>query len=121
MSGFLRIALIIGAICVMVFMINRIRQAKLKIEYIIFWIVFSMVLVIMGMFPQLFYMISALAGFQSSVNMVFLVIIFVLIIKLFYSTIQISQLENKIDSLAQEMAIKQKMEKDRNSRTGEGR
>lgn len=114
MSYLLRIALIVGAVCVMVFMINRIRQAKLKIEYIVFWIAFSVVLVIMGVFPQLFYAISALVGFQSPVNMVFLVIIFVLIVKLFYTTIQISQLENKIDSLAQEMAVKQKIEKDMN-------
>lgn len=112
MSILLRIALIVGALCMMGFMIRRIRQSKLKIEYIVFWIVFSFILVLMGVFPSLFYIISNWIGFQSPVNMIFLVIIFVLIVKSFYTTIQISQLENKIDSLTQEIAVKQKLQKD---------
>lgn len=112
MSGFLRIILIVGAICVLAFMIKRIRQSKLKIEYTVFWIVFSSVLVIMGVFPGIFYRISRLIGFQSPINMVYLVIIFVLIVKAFFMTIQISQLENKIDSLTQKIAIDRKRDKD---------
>ena len=41
MSGFLRILLVIGAVLLMIFMVRRIRQSKLKIEYSIFWIIFS--------------------------------------------------------------------------------
>ena len=94
------------------FMIKRIRQSKVKIEYTVFWIVFSSVLVIMGVFPGIFYKISRLIGFQSPINMVYLVIIFVLIVKAFFMTIQISQLENKIDSLTQKIAIDRKIDKD---------
>lgn len=113
MTIVLRILMIIGAFALMIFMLKRIRQSKLKIEYTVFWILFSGVLLIMGIFPKIFYAISKLIGFQSPINMIYLVIIFVLIVKLFFNTIQISQLENKVDSLAQEIAIDKKREEER--------
>lgn len=112
MTFLIRILLIISAILMLVFMLKRIRQSKLKIEYTIFWIAFSTLLVLMGIFPKIFYRISGLIGFQSPISMVFLVIIFVLIVKMFFMTIQISQLENKVDALAQQIAIDRKIDKD---------
>ena len=47
MSGALRILMILGAVFLMVFMIKKIRQAKVKIEYTVFWIIFSGILVLM--------------------------------------------------------------------------
>ena len=112
MSGFLRLALIVSAILLFVYMIKKIRQSKVKIEYTIFWLGFSVVLIVMGVFPQLFYVISDFIGFQSPVNLLFLMIIFVLIVKNFYTTIEISQLENKVDNLTQQIEINQKDERD---------
>ena len=40
MPYLLRILLIIGAFLLMFFMLKKIRQAKLKIEYIIFWLLY---------------------------------------------------------------------------------
>lgn len=112
MSGALRILMILGAVFFMVFMIKKIRQAKVKIEYTVFWIIFSGILVLMGIFPQLFYWVSELLGFQAPINMIYLVIIFVLIVKLFLISVQISQLENKVDSLTQQVAIDRKVDKE---------
>lgn len=112
MSAYIRILLIIGALVLLVFMLKRIRQSKLKIEYTIFWIGFSAVLVLMGLFPGIVSWIAQMLGFISAVNMVYLVIIFILIVKLFFNTLQISALENKVDSLAQQIAIDRKMDKD---------
>lgn len=112
MSIYIRILLIIGAVLMLAFMLKKIRQSKLKIEYIIFWIVFSTLLVFVGIFPQVVTWISMLLGFQAPINLVFLLIIFVLIIKLFFNTLQISALENKVDSLAQQIAIDRKLDKE---------
>ncbi|MGC4019335.1 MAG: DUF2304 domain-containing protein [Muricomes sp.] len=112
MSVLIRILLIISALLLLIFMLKRIRQAKLKIEYTIFWVTFASILVVMGIFPQALYSISYFLGFQSPISMVFLVIIFVLIIKMFLMTLQISQLENKIDALTQQIAIDRKMDKE---------
>ena len=106
MSIYIRILLIIGAGLVLLFMLKKIRQSKLKIEYVIFWFCFSSVLLLMGIFSKIVSKISAILGFQSPVN------IFILIIKLFFNTIQISALENKVDSLAQQIAIDRKMDHD---------
>lgn len=111
MSIILRIILIIGAISLFFFMVKKIRQSKMKIEHTIFWLIFSVVLVVMGLFPQIVYVISKWLGFQAPVNMVFLVIIFILILKNFFATLQISHLENKIDNLVQAVAIDKKIHK----------
>ena len=114
MGGLLRVILIVGAILLCAFMVKRIRQSKVKIEYAVFWLAFSAVLIVMGAFPKLVYFVSDMIGFQSPVNLVFLMIIFVLIVKIFFMTIQISQLENKIDNLTQRIAINRKDDNERN-------
>lgn len=113
MSGLLRILIIVGALFLLLYMLKKIRQSKLKIEYTVFWILFSGVLVLMGIFPQIFYFISEVIGFQSPINMIYLVIIFVLIVKLFLTSMQISELENKVDSLTQQIAIDRKIDKEK--------
>lgn len=112
MSFSLRLLLIVSAVMMLVFMLKRIRHAKLKIEYTVFWLLFASILVLMGIFPRVFYAISSFIGFQAPISMVFLVIFFVLIIKIFFMTLQISQLENKIDALAQQIAINRKNDLD---------
>ena len=110
MSLYIRILLIVGAGLSLVFILKKIRQSKLKI---VFWFCFSSILVLMGVFPKIITIISKILGFQSPINMVFLIIIFILIIKLFFNTIQISALENKVDSLAQQIAIEKKKEEEK--------
>ena len=119
MSIYIRVLLIIGAVLMLAFMLKKIRQSKLKIEYIIFWLVFSTLLVFMGIFPQVVSWISRTLGFQAPINLVFLLVIFVLIIKLFYNTLQISALESKVDNLAQQIAIDRKLDKDVEITTGD--
>lgn len=101
----LRIILIASAILLFMYMIKKIRQSKMKIEHTIFWILFDVILIIIGVFPQIVYLVSGWIGFQSPVNMVFLMIIFVLIVKNFLTTLEISHLENKLDSLTQKLTI----------------
>ena len=105
MSIGLRCILLIGALIVLFFMLNKIRQERVKIEYSLFWIFFSIIMVILGAFPVISYKTAALIGVTSPVNIVYLVIICVLLIKMFFMTIQISHLENKIDSIAERVAL----------------
>lgn len=117
MSVLIRLLLIISAVLMLIFMLKKIRQAKLKIEYVIFWVVFSVILVIMGIFPGVLYAISDFIGFQSPINMVYLVIIFVLIVKMFFMTLQISQLEYKTEALTQQIAIDRKITQEEKEKT----
>lgn len=106
MSILLRVILILVSMLTMFFMLRKIRHAKVQIEDTIFWIVFSALLIIISIFPQIADFCTRLLGIYSTVNFIFLFIIFVLIVKLFLMTIKISQLENKIKELVQNYAIK---------------
>lgn len=119
MSGIIRILLIIGAILLFLYMIKKIRQSKVKIEALIFWLAFSILLIFMGIFSSVVYWVSDLLGFQSPISFVFLVIIFILIVKNFFMTIQISQLEHKVDELTQRIAIDRKRDNDSLRKDGE--
>ena len=111
MSIGLRCLLLIGALAVLFFMLKKIRQERVKIEHSIFWIFFSVIMVVLGAFPVISYKAAELIGVISPVNIVYLVIIGILLIKMFFMTIQISHLENKIDSVAERVAL-DKIERD---------
>ena len=83
MSVGLRVILILFSVLTMLFIVKRIRQSKLQIEYALFWIGFSIFLIIISVFPQIVYWFTDLIGIQSPVNFVFLVIIFILLMKFY--------------------------------------
>ncbi len=84
----------------------RIRKAQVKIEDSVFWFLFSIFLVFIGIFPSVVDWGAHLIGVQSSVNFIFLSIIFILILKLFRMSIRISQLESKLQTFVEIYALK---------------
>lgn len=107
MSILLRLLLLMGAICTLVYFLKKIRKNNVEIDYSLFWIIFSGVLVLVAIFPGVITWAANLLGFISPANMVFLVIIFLLIIKLFSITLKLSRLEQKLKTLSQNIAIKE--------------
>lgn len=108
MTPVFRIILIVVSILSTWYILKKIRQSKLQIEYAIFWIIFSGVLVIISLFPWLVSLFTRLLGMQLPVNFVFMVFIFILLVKLFMMTIELSALENKVKDLTQELALAEK-------------
>ena len=107
MTILFRILLIVASLLMFVYMIDRIRKAKVTIEYSLFWIFFAVLLIIISLCPQIAEFIADILGIYSTVNFVYLVIIFILIINAFIQTIKISQLESKILELVQEIAVRE--------------
>lgn len=105
MSMGLRILLAIMSAWNFLYVVYKIRKSKLQIEYSVFWIFFSIVLILMSIFPKAVYWLTELVGIQSPVNLVFLAMIFVLIIRNFYMTLELSQTETKLKNLVQEVAL----------------
>ena len=99
------------------YILKRIRQSKLQIEYAIFWILFSGVLIVFSLFPWLVSMFTRMIGMQLPVNFIFLLFIFVLMVKLFFMTIELSTLENKVKDLTQELALEEKARADEQKRS----
>lgn len=104
-SLWFRVLLILGSVATIVFFLMRIRKAKIQIEDSLFWFIFPLCLLVLSIFPELAFWAAKRMGFQSPINVVYLLIIFLLIIKQFFMTMQISQLSSKVDSLAQKIAL----------------
>ena len=110
----LRALLSLGSVCTLVFILKRVRHAKMQIEDTIFWIFFSALLLFISIFPGLLYWASDLLGFVSPINLVYLLIIFVLLMHQFSLTERVSQMDVKLRTLAQRVALNQeKLDSDR--------
>ena len=108
MTMTLRIALILVSLGTFAMIIRKIRESKMQIESAIFWIMLSIVLVLYSIFPKLADASAHFLGIYSTANFLFLFAIFVLIIKVFFMSIHISQLESRVKELVQEMALEEK-------------
>ena len=102
----LQILLIAGSMVSFVYTVVRIRKSDVRIMDMFSWIVLSIVLVLMSLFPQVIMRLAHFFGFESSVNFIFLVIIFFLLFRCFSLSIQLSREKEKMRSAIEEMAIK---------------
>ena len=108
MSRVFQVLLIFGAVLMTYYILKRIRQSKLQIEYSIFWIVFSAILLVFSIFPFLVALLTRMIGMELPVNFIFVFFILILILKAFFQTIETSALENKVRNLTQRLAIEEK-------------
>ena len=108
MQPIFRIILIIVSLLTMSFMLRKIRQAKVQIEAAMFWVIVALILVVFSLCPALADACARLLGIYSTPNFLFLFMIFLLMVKVFSMTLQVSQLESKQKELVQKIALAQK-------------
>lgn len=108
MSSILRVLLLLAGIFTAIWILFRIHKSKVKVEDAIFWVCLAGVLLILGIFPSFSYWLSKIWGIQSPVNCVFLLIISLLIEKIFTLSIKLSQLEDKLEVISAEVALRSK-------------
>ncbi|MDD3192682.1 MAG: DUF2304 domain-containing protein [Oscillospiraceae bacterium] len=114
----LRIALMIVSVLTLWYTARKIRKSQLQIEDSIFWMAFPAALVILSVFPGIANWAAERIGIQSPVNFIFLAIIFILILKAFSLSIRLSQLDVKIRALTQEIALRERLEKEQEGESG---
>ncbi len=105
MSITLRIILIAAAVLTLVFVVRRIRASKIQLEDSIFWICSSVLILVASVVPQVFVWGASAIGIESPANLVFLLFIFILLIKCFSMSVAISQTNAKVKELTQQLAI----------------
>ena len=101
----IRVCLVLGSLITATYILRRVRLAKVQIEDTIFWLLFSGILLILAIFPGIAYWAAYLLGFQSPINFVYIVIIFLLLAKQFFMSIRLSQLDSKVRILTQRVAL----------------
>ena len=114
MSITMRILLIAGSLLTAFYVLRRVRKSRMRTEDSVFWLVFSLLLVLMGLLPNLVTRLASRIGVMSAANLVFLIVIFLLIIKLFLMDQRISALQRQVTETAQAVAIREMKEKEEN-------
>ena len=112
MSLALRILLMIFSVGFVYFVLKRIHKDQLRIQDSIFWILLSVLVLILAFFPHIAIGMSRQLGIISPVNFVFLVFIFCAFIKIFSMAAKISNLEDKINKLSYEEAKRRMQEQE---------
>lgn len=105
MSMTLRVLLIIFAAFVFNFVLRKLKKSQMQVLDSLFWLMFSLSFVLLGVFPEIALFISSELGFMSASNFVFLYVIAVLVMRDFYNSLRISKQEERINGLAQSIAL----------------
>ena len=106
MTVILRIILILASVLMLIYMVRKVRKSKVQIERTVFWIVFGIFIIVISIFPKVIYWTASVLGIQSPANLVWITVIFILLVKQFMTTLELSELETKFKNLVEEIALK---------------
>ena len=112
MSISLRIVLICISIVTMLYVGRKLKKSQVNIFDTFFWFFLSVVFVLISVFPIIAEKGAELLGIYSASNFVFLIVIFLLLFRCFLLSIKVSQLEDKLKNLTQELAIRENMKEE---------
>ena len=105
MSIILRILLILASLLASISVIRKIRKAKLQIDDEVFWVLSSIIILLVAIFPNIIYILADITGVQSPANLLYLLVIAILLMKIFNMSIKISILEDKIKKIVQKISL----------------
>ena len=105
MDRILQIILIISTILFAIFIIVKTSKKKMNYKLTILWLCFSLMIIILAIFPQIITWIAKTIHIETPVNALFLMFIFLLIVIVFYLSAEISKLQTKMTILIQENAL----------------
>lgn len=108
MSKELQIILIIASILFMLFILGVTKNKKMSFKHTLLWLFFSIIILIMAIFPQIVIGIAKLLFIETPTNAVFLIFIMLIIICNFYISIGYSKINEKVIALSQSNAILKK-------------
>ena len=97
------------------YVLRNIRDQKLQINDSLFWFFFAVLLLVLAIFPGITFFFADILQIESPANLLFLVMFAILIYRSFQQSIRLSQLDNKIKELTQNMTIYENMDDKRNS------
>lgn len=120
-SIILRSLLILVSVWLFFYVLRSVRKAQVQIDDMIFWLVFSVIMVILAAVPQIALWAAGIFGVQSPINLIYLVIIFVLLLKSFNMSVKYSQMETKMKTLTQAIAIRDHLQEEAGRKTDAAR
>ena len=100
-----KIYFIIIAIISIVYVAAEVRKKKFSIKESFYWIIASLVMLILAIFPQIFDKLAIMIGIDYAPSLLFLICIVFLLFINFRNSKKISEQNEKIIELAQEITI----------------
>ncbi len=108
----IQIICIIGTFLFMTYVFRQILKGKLREEYSIIWIFFTIVLIVFSIWRNGLAWFAKIMGVYYAPSLLFMVAIGTIIIFLLHLSLVVSRLHNQIKSISQELALlKQKLAK----------
>lgn len=93
------------ALLVIVMVVAQVRNQKMKEKYAALWLVISILIAVLAMFPHLLFWLAEATGVVMPVNLLFLLSIIMLIGVALHLTLEVSKLSEDTRTLAEEIAI----------------
>lgn len=110
----LRLFLIIASIVLFIIVSHNVIKNKLLVKYSLLWILLSLILILLSIFPKISFLFSELLGFEKTSNFIFLVIMASLILICLSYSITISNMNKKLIKIVQSMSIEEKESRNKN-------
>ena len=107
MNTLTRVLLLLISTGTFFFIMKKIRSLQVKIDHMIFWILFMLGLIIISIFPGIAFFLSRLFQIETPMYFVFISTIFILLLKVFNLSLQVSKLQHQIQELTQIVALKE--------------
>lgn len=105
MSIPVRLVLLIGAVFMLLYVARGIKKTKFKAQETFYWLLLSVVFVLLSIFPGVVEWFSVKLGVATPVNLIFLVVIFLLIVKIFTMDRKLAKTEHQLTEMTQKIAI----------------
>lgn len=105
MSEILKYVIITIVFLFLILILKSVKRRKLNINFSIFWILISIVLIVSIAMPNMVEFFSRLLGFEKASNMIFFLTIFIIFYIILVLMVYISKEIQKNISLVQEISI----------------
>lgn len=105
MERYLQIILVIGTLGITFYIINKVRLGVLELRYTLWWLFTSASLFVLAVFPGIVDALSDLLHIRESVNTVFLLFHFFMMMIIFSLTKVLSKKSKNVTALAQEIGL----------------
>ena len=117
----LKIALIVILLIYLLVILKAVKKKNLRINYLIFWSITGIILIIALLAPNFVETVSTFLGFELPINMIFSAAIFIVLYLIFDLTKLITKEQNQNIKLIQEISILKKKVEELENRNMEGK
>lgn len=101
----LSVAAILVCLVLVGSLVYLLRTRRIREKYAAIWIVLTVAVIVVGVFPRLAYWISDLVGVQTPANLLFAIACVVLLAVCIQLSTEVSALEEETRSIAEEIAL----------------